>query len=198
MSAVRTGLERPTVHLFVRYPTPGLAKTRLIPAIGAAAAADIHRRLAERTVVTVQAATLPLIVRTTHEPAARFTDWLGPVATVDQGEGDLGERLARVPAPAILLGADIPDLTPHHLTAAERALDEVPVVLGPAMDGGYYLLGFCAPVPFLFDAIPWGTDAVLAETVRRLDERGVAHRLLEPLRDCDRPEDLAHWPDLTA
>lgn len=185
------------MHLFVRYPTPGLAKTRLIPAIGASAAADVHRRLAERTVATVHAATLPLVVRTTHEPAARFTAWLGAVATVDQGEGDLGERLARVPAPAILLGADIPDLTPHHLLAAVRALDEVPVVLGPATDGGYYLLGFRAPVPFLFDTMPWGTDAVLAETVRRLDERGVAHQLLKPLRDCDQPEDLAHWPDLT-
>lgn len=188
----------PTVRLFIRFPTAGVANTRLIPAVGAERAAEVHRRLVERTIATVCAAGLPLVLHTTGATRQSFFDWLGEVETVEQGKGDLGERLARVPAPSILLGADIPDLTPDHLRAAVRALEEAPVVVGPAVDGGYYLLGFRSPVPFLFDAMPWGTDAVFAETVRRLDERGVDHRVLDPLDDCDRPEDLARWPELTA
>ena len=190
---------RPTVHLFARWPTPGQAKTRLIPALGADGAAALHRRFVERSAATVAAAGLPLVVRITGATRADFAGWLGEgVALADQGDGDLGERLAAVPAPALLLGADVPDLEPRHLTAALDALARVDVVVGPAEDGGYYLLGFTRQVPFLFNAMPWGTDAVFAETVRRLDARGVAHEALEPLHDCDRPGDLARWPELTA
>lgn len=192
------GMVSPTVRLFARYPTPGAAKTRLIPALGEDGAARLHRRLVERTIEVVRDAELPLVVHTTGGTAAHFADWLPGVSCVDQGAGDLGERLARVPAPALLLGADIPDLSTGHLQAAVDALAQVPVVIGPAVDGGYYLLGFRAPVPFLFDAMPWGTDAVRAETERRLTERRVPYRLLDPLHDCDRPADLARWPELAA
>ena len=191
-------LAKPSVHLFARYPTPWLAKTRLIPRVGAQGAADIHRRLVERTVATLAAAVWPLVIRTTGAPLSQFKAWLGDVTLLDQGTGDLGERLARVPAPAILLGADIPGLTHEHLVAAAAALADRTVAIGPATDGGYYLLAFREPVPFLFDAMPWGTDAVFAETVRRLDALGVSHAVLAPLDDCDRPEDLDRWPELLA
>ncbi len=186
----------PPVRLFARYPASGLAKTRLIPLVGAEGAAEVHRRLVERTVAIVRAAGLALVVHMTGGSPALFKSWLGDVPLVDQGEGDLGDRLARVPAPAILLGADIPGLTPHHLQAAVLALRRQPVAIGPATDGGYYLLGYRSPVPFLFDDMPWGTDAVFIETVRRLDERSVPYQMLDPLDDCDRPEDLARWPEL--
>lgn len=188
----------PIVRLFARYPTPGSAKTRLAPLVGMDGAAEVHQRLVERTVATVRAAGLPLVVHTTGAAPSLFAKWLGDVTLSDQGDGDLGDRLARVPAPAILLGADIPGLTPEHLRAAVNALGHVPVAIGPATDGGYYLLGFQSPVPFLFDAMPWGTNAVFAETERRLAARGIDHRVLDPLDDCDRPEDLARWPELTA
>ena len=71
-------------------------------------------------------------------------------------------------------------------------------VIGPAEDGGYYLLGFSQPVPFLFSAMPWGTAGVLDETLARLRQRHIAPRLLDMLADCDLPEDLARWPDLAA
>lgn len=190
------GLPPPVVHLFARFPIPGSAKTRLIPRVGAEGAAAIHRRLVERTIATTAAAGLPLVVRTTGAPASRFEDWLGDVELAEQGDGDLGERLARVPAPAILLGGDIPDLTPAHLRAAAEALHHDPVAIGPASDGGYYLLAYRVPVPFLFDDMPWGTDAVYTETARRLEACGVGYRVLAPLHDCDRPEDLDRWPEL--
>jgi len=189
----------PTIALFARFPHAGAAKTRLIPALGEAGAAALHRRLVERTLAVVRASGLPFAVWTTGAPARDFADWLGEsVPLVEQGDGDLGARLAWVPAPAILLGADIPDLTPAHLLAAAKALDEAPVVIGPASDGGYYLLGLREPMPFLFSAMPWGTDGVLAETEARLESRVIRCQRLETLADCDRPEDLARWPELLA
>ncbi|NPD68747.1 glycosyltransferase [Lichenicola cladoniae] len=189
----------PRLVLFTRYPDPGRAKTRLIPAIGAAAAASLHRRLTERAVATLRAAGRSIELRTTGADPCRFSAWLGDgLAPTDQGEGDLGQRLDRAAAlpPVILLGADVPDLQVRHLEAAASALETYPAVIGPAEDGGYYLLGLARPMPFLFDAMPWGTERVLAETMARLDRHGASYATLETLADLDRPEDLARWPDL--
>ena len=189
----------PKVALFARYPVPGQAKTRLIPALGAEGAARLHRLLVERTLATIRASGLSFAVHCTGAPLADFAQWLGAdVQLVDQGEGDLGARLARVAAPAILLGADVPDLHASHLSAAAAAMAAGETVIGPAEDGGYYLLGFSQPVPFLFSAMPWGTAGVLDETLARLRQRHIAPRLLDMLADCDLPEDLARWPDLAA
>lgn len=182
------------VALFTRWPTPGAAKTRLIPALGAQGAADLHRRLTERTVATVRAAGLSLEIRSTGAPAAAFADWLGrDLAIVDQGAGDLGERLARAAGtlPVLLLGADIPGLRPHHLTAAATALATHDHVIGPASDGGYWLLGLSVPAPQLFHDIAWGTETVLATTLARLP---AGTPRLEILSDLDTPADLAGWP----
>ena len=183
--------------MFARYPVPGKAKTRLIPALGAAGAAALHRRLVERSIATIRTSGLPFEIRTTGADADAFREWLGAdVPLVDQGDGDLGARLARVPAPGIVLGADIPGLTPDDLIAAADALGDAPVAIGPANDGGYYLLAFRDRVPFLFEDMAWGVDTVAAETCQRLDARGIAYRRLRPLDDLDRPEDLARWGEL--
>ena len=189
----------PAIALFAKFPRAGKAKTRLIPALGADRAASVHRRLAERTLETVRQSGLPFAVWTTGGAHGEFRDWLGSdVSLIDQGEGDLGARLARVPAPAIVLGADIPDLSQRHLRDAAEMLETHPAVIGPAADGGYYLLGFRQPLPFLWADMRWGGDTVLGDTLDRLRENDVPFAMLDTLRDCDRPEDLAHWPDLTA
>ena len=183
------------VALFTRWPRPGEAKTRLIPALGSDGAAALHKRLTERMVATVRAAGLPLEVRTTGAEAQAFRGWLGDVAVVDQGEGDLGARLARAAAatPVLLLGADVPDVTPALLREAAAALAAHPLVIGPAEDGGYWLLGLAAPMPQLFEGVAWGTETVLAETLARSP---VPPLRLPVLADLDRPEDLARWPGL--
>lgn len=189
----------PTIALFARYPAPGAAKTRLIPALGADGAARLHRRLVERTLDTIGKSGLPFAVSCTGAPLADFAAWLGAgVNLVEQGEGDLGARLARVAAPTILLGADVPGLTAMHLISAAKALASRDVVIGPATDGGYYLLGQSQPLPFLFNDMPWGTSSVLELTMNRLSAHAIRPHLLEPLADCDRPGDLAHWPELIA
>ena len=127
---------------------------------------------------------------------ADFAAWLGAdLLLVDQGEGDLGVRLARAAAsgPVLLVGADIADLTAENLRRAAALLADAPVVIGPAEDGGYWLLGLAAPMPALFEGVAWGTSAVFAETVARLAAPPV---LLETLADLDRPADLAQWPGL--
>lgn len=189
----------PKIALFARYPVAGMAKTRLIPALGEQGAADVHAKLVERTIATMRRCGLPFAVHITGAPASDFATWLGDdVELVEQGEGDLGDRLARVSAPAILLGADIPDLEVRHLTAAAEALEKAPIAIGPVDDGGYYCLGFREPIPFLLSDMEWGTEGVFAETVRRIDARGMVFETLENLRDLDRPEDLENWPDLGA
>ncbi|KAB7646478.1 TIGR04282 family arsenosugar biosynthesis glycosyltransferase [Polymorphobacter fuscus] len=190
------GTNRVRIVLFTRWPEAGRAKTRLIPALGPAGAAALHRRLTERTMTTCRASGIQIEVRCTGAPVADFASWLGDdVAFVDQGEGDLGARLARAAAicPLLLVGADIPDLSAAHLRQAAKALARAPVVIGPAEDGGYWLLGLAAPQPALFADIEWGSESVYAATVARLAAPPV---VLDTLADLDRPEDLARWPGL--
>jgi glycosyltransferase A (GT-A) superfamily protein (DUF2064 family) len=84
------------------------------------------------------------------------------------------------------------------LREAAAALVEHDVVIGPAEDGGYWLIGISARHDWLFTDMSWGTEAVLPETLRRLTEHDIEPKLLPILADCDRPEDLARWPWLTA
>lgn len=190
----------PRVVLFARYPEAGRAKTRLIPALGAEGAARLHRTLTERTVMAVRQSGLALEIRSTGAAVATFADWLGAENIVDQGEGDLGERLARAgpPYPTLFIGSDAPDLTPALLRNAADALIHAPAVIGPAADGGYWLLGLARAVADVFAGIDWSTDAVCAQTTARLAAAGIDPVMLPELADCDRPEDLVRWPSLTA
>jgi rSAM/selenodomain-associated transferase 1 len=188
------------ILLFTRFPEPGRAKTRLIPALGAGGAAQLHRRLTERTLEQVRATGLPFEVRTTGRPRQAFVEWLGTEAVADQGEGDLGERLQRAgpPYPCIFIGADAPDLTAADLHDAVRALATHDAVIGPAEDGGYWLLGLTRPLDALFADMEWGTDRVLPTTLARLSAAGLKTARLRMLADLDRPEDLQRWPELSA
>lgn len=185
--------------LFARYPTAGECKTRLIPALGAQGAAQLHRRMTERTVAVLRASDLPVTVAFTGASKASFADWLGhDLVLMEQVAGDLSARLLACldPAPVIFFGADTPDLETRHVSAAVAGLASHEVVIGPAEDGGYYLIGMNCALPDLLTDMPWSTEQVLPETLARSDRLGIAPLLLETLADCDRPEDLARWPEL--
>ena len=185
--------------LFARYPHPGQCKTRLIPAVGPDGAAHIHRTLTERTVGLLRNAGCALTVATTGADLAAFEAWLGyDLAYEPQVEGDLSDRLLAFVqrAPLIFFGADTPELAATHVRAAVEGLNSHEVVVGPAEDGGYYLIAMRQPVPDLLTDMPWSTDRVLPETLRRLEDLNIEPLLLETLADCDRPEDLERWPDL--
>ena len=187
--------------LFCKYPKPGEAKTRLIPALGAEGAAEVHRQLAERTVgVLLEAGIGEVKIAYTGADEADFREWLGrDIALVEQVDGDLTARLLSQidPAPVIFFGADTPDLSPAIVRAAVAALEDSEVVIGPAEDGGYYLIGMAGALCELITDMPWSTSKVLPETLRRLDGLGIEPHILPTLADCDRPDDLARWPWLT-
>ncbi len=191
----------PRLVLFTRYPEPGHAKTRLIPKLGAFGAAELHRRLTERTLATLRKTGLPIEIWVTGAPVAAFEAWLGTDTPIWlQPSGDLGARMdqASRPSPAIVIGSDIPLLAVSHIEQAVVLLRSGKVALGPAEDGGYYLVGLPEPVPLLFADMPWSTSDVLAETIRRLSANGILYGLLPVLPDLDRPEDLERFPFLSA
>lgn len=188
--------------IFAKAPEPGKVKTRLIPALGAAGAADLHRHLVRHAIgVATEAALGPVelwCAPDTHDPFfARCRRDFG-VSLRSQGEGDLGERMLRAfqetlahSPRAILIGSDIPALRAGHLRDADRALREgLGCVLGPAEDGGYVLIGLARPDAELFRSIRWGGSEVLAETRRRVSSLRMRCRELPVLWDVDRPEDL--------
>jgi rSAM/selenodomain-associated transferase 2/rSAM/selenodomain-associated transferase 1 len=203
--------DRRRLLLFARYPIAGRAKTRLVPALGAEGAAALHRRLVLRTLRTAHKAcrAIPAELEIHFEGGTEraMSHWLGDSAHFfPQAVGDLGERMTgafeasfRVGSTAtVIIGSDCPDLSPDVITTAFARLTETPVVLGPAQDGGYYLIGLSRPMPELFRGIPWGTERVLAYSLAVLERQGCNAALLNPLADIDRPEDLAGWRRTTA
>ncbi len=186
----------PRLAIFTRFPTPGAAKARLVPALGAADAAALQRRLTENTLAEMKKTKLPVEVWTTGGSTDAFREWLGPHHYVDQGSGDLGARMLRAmtPGPALVVGSDIPDLRAAHVMAAARKLADHDVVLGPAEDGGYWLIGTNKPQPELFDNVVWGGADVLSKTLS--NAKGLKVGLAERLADLDTPADLARWPHI--
>ena len=188
------------VLVFARTPVPGKVKTRLIPAIGPERAVNLHRALLWRTVATaVDAAVGPVILcctPTTDHPHIDALARAFPVALARQDGADLGARMHRALAATagggLLVGTDCPFLRADDLRTAAQALDGgADAVIGPALDGGYYLIGVRTSVPELFAGVPWGTDRVLARTREHLRDLGWRWHELAPRRDVDRPEDLA-------
>jgi len=197
--------------MFTRYPEPGTTKTRLIPHLGRHGAADLQRQMTEH--VLEQA--LPLLASRGLELEIRYEGgslrlmraWLGnAVLCVTQGPGDIGRRMAQALRDAggrgktarMVIGTDIPGITTALLDRAFETLSDDKVVLGPASDGGYYLIGLPQTVPAqlplcLFSNIAWGTSTVLQETCRCLKSQGLDYTMLETLNDVDRPEDLPAW-----
>ena len=192
--------------IFTRYPEPGKTKTRLIPALGPEGAADLHRQMIDSTLTWARqlknnsAVSLEFCYEGGDE--RRVRQWLGSdIPCCPQVNGDLGARMAQAfneafsagMARAIIVGTDCPGLTGGLVQTAFEALMDHDVVLGPAKDGGYYLIGLRKPKPQLFDGIPWGTGEVLPKTLGIAADLKLRVFLLDSLDDVDRPEDLAIW-----
>ncbi|CAN5290252.1 TIGR04282 family arsenosugar biosynthesis glycosyltransferase [soil metagenome] len=192
---------RRALLLFVRAPRPGEVKTRLAAEVGDAAALRVYRRLAEhalREAKRVASADLR-IHYTPPEAGDEVRAWLGQgPGYLPQPEGDLGTRMERAFGSTfaagygrvVIVGSDLPGLTSALLERGFAALDGHPAVLGPAEDGGYWLLGLRHVVPDLFREIPWSTSEVLPRTVARLREGGIEPALLPALRDIDEAKHL--------
>jgi len=201
-------LLRKRLIIFTRYPEPGSTKTRLIPVLGAQGAADLQREMTDCLAAKVKAAAgrlqLSVEVRFDGGSAGRLREWLGPSFSYRrQGDGDIGRRMLKAIIEGfqdgctsiIIIGSDIPDISSAIIQRAFEELRKTNLVLGPAADGGYYLIGLQKMDPDrlarkLFQNIDWGTSRVLAQTIAVADKIGIGYALLESLDDVDRPDDL--------
>ena len=195
----------PTLHLLAKAPIAGQAKTRLIPLLGAEGAAEAHRQLLQHCLANACQAL----------PAERITLWTAldhehplfiqlqqayGIQLKPQPPGDLGARiqacLQAEPGPAMVMGSDCPSITPAMIQQCAAQLAHAEVVILPAEDGGYGLMGTCRALPALLTDISWGTPQVLAQTRRRLDQLGLSAVYPTIIWDVDHPEDWQRWQAL--
>lgn len=188
-----------TLIIFVKAPLAGRVKTRLAATLGPARAAAVYRRLSSNTIA--QAAKGPWRTMLAVDPVAALTGyeslWPPAYARIAQGRGDLGARMRRLidgapSGPVVIIGSDAPSLRARHIRAAFKALGGADAVIGPAPDGGYWLIGLSrrrgrAPA---FDGVRWSSQYALGDTLRSLPASFRIARL-EPLSDVDDAADLS-------
>jgi rSAM/selenodomain-associated transferase 1 len=194
------------VVVFAKAPVPGLAKTRLVPALGEAGAAALAERMLRHALAQAVAADIgPVVLCATPDaphPMLRDMAAACGAALLAQGPGDLGARMARAlrrqlrrwPR-ALLVGTDAPALGARQLREAARALADHDAVFVPTHDGGYVLVGQRRPGdPRCFRGMTWSHPQVMADTRRRLADAGLSWLELAPVVDIDEPADLASLP----
>jgi len=196
---------KPTrIIIFAKAPQPGFAKTRLISALGAERAAELARQMLFNTLheaIAAEIGTVELCVTPAiHHPAWRGIQLPAGIEISDQGEGDLGARLALASERALvnaeqilLIGTDCVEMSGGLLREAAQALQEHDAVIHCTADGGYALLGLQRFSPFLFSDIPWSTDAVADTTIARIGKLGRSVHIGQMLHDVDEPQDLKYF-----
>lgn len=190
-----------TIELAVlaRAPVPGQCKTRLIPALGAEGAADLHARLVRQTLdqaLLWKAARVSLW--TAGDPEHPFFQHLAEhfpdLQFRQQREGDLGQRMHQVfvsnNRPTLLMGSDCPMITSELLKVCAEALTQTTAVFLPAEDGGYALIGLNQPCPAIFQNLSWGSEQVMQQTRAIMQELGIQWSEPQTVWDVDRPEDV--------
>ncbi len=194
--------------IFSRYPEPGKTKTRLIPLLGTVRAAKLQQRMTELVVANGLALSrlhqAHVVVCYCGGTEVQMRQWLGGQLSYQlQAQGDIGQRMyqafragfADKVERIVLVGSDIPTITTELLETAFRALLEKEVVVGPALDGGYYLLGINRKSwgliqHRLFDTIPWSTPEVFGRTLERIEACGISPEILAELEDIDQPYNM--------
>ncbi|HEY0552258.1 MAG TPA: TIGR04282 family arsenosugar biosynthesis glycosyltransferase, partial [Verrucomicrobiae bacterium] len=191
-------VSRELLIVFVKAPRPGTVKTRIARTAGAEWACAIYREMVETVLQKCASIRGAQLKFAPDDALDEIKPWLrnGWVAA-PQGDGDLGERLQRAFAESfaggaervVIVGSDCPEVKSADIRAAWKELKSHDVVLGPAVDGGYWLIGLCAPRSELFRGIAWSSDQVLAQTLAQAKSIGLRIQLLRILSDIDTEED---------
>ncbi len=193
---------------FIRYPQPGCTKTRLISALGAEGAAQLQKAMAEYLLGNLRHSRWQMRVYFTGALPTQMQAWLGnDFVYCAQADGDLGMRLWQAfeqefstgTQRIVVVGADCPSLNEQHICQAFHQLASKDVVLGPAQDGGYYLIGLrqgSCRHQALFQGIDWSTSRVFQQTQAKARQLNLSLAELETLSDVDRPQDLAVWHEI--
>jgi rSAM/selenodomain-associated transferase 1 len=192
-------MKKEVVLVFEKNAILGQVKTRLASGMGEARALEIYRHLTQSTYSVLEDVLAPVwtyfsdfIPETVNPPIAK--------SFVQEGQ-DLGERMAHAFARSfelgmdkvVLIGTDCPTLQSHHLYQAFEALTHSDLVLGPATDGGYYLIGMKRRADYLFEGISWSTAEVLSQTLNVASQHGLTTTLLCELDDIDTQEDWERY-----
>ena len=193
---------RQALIVFVKNPIHGTVKTRLAQTVGDDVALHVYQCLLDHTYEVAAAIEVDThICYSDHVPLSDRWIQLATNRTAQKGN-DLGMRMHYALGEvlesydqAVLIGSDCPQIQPHHITRAFDHLNSVEYVLGPAVDGGYYLVGMREANRTVFEGIEWSTGIVLRQTLRKLASGGHEFALLEPLRDLDTEEDLRLFPE---
>jgi|SRR5579859_2802792 len=184
--------------VFLKAPRPGQVKTRLAKTIGAEAACAAYRLLTETVLERISPLSDVQLRYAPDDAFAEIEPWLRPGWRASaQGPGNLGQRLHTAFLEAfnegtkqvVIIGSDCPGVTARDIEAAWAALKENEVVIGPATDGGYWLIGLREPRPPLFKDMAWSTKTVFQETLKRCKTTGLSVKLLRELSDVDTETD---------
>ncbi len=195
----------PTALIFLKTPRPGFVKTRLAKDLGNEAACQIYRHLAEKTLSQIPCDWPCHIYFTPSDAELEIRDWLGKKPQYHpQSEGDLGLRLSTACEQAftagassvVLLGGDCPGIQSEHLKIAAQELAKGKSVIGPARDGGYWLLGLPKHCPEVFEKIRWSTSEVFSITQKHLQDAQLPPTLLPTLEDVDDLQSWSRHPEL--
>jgi len=196
--------------IFTKYPKPGFAKTRLAATLGNEDAARLQQHLTEQVIkMTSPISTLCSVERVVYYTGGaeqQMKQWLGNrIPMIKQQGKDLGERMLAAFLESrhknfhrtIIIGTDCPFIDHHLLDQAFSSLTHNSLVLGPAIDGGYYLVGVRTDLPqeslaLLFQNIAWGTNMVYQQTLNIAKRLNISYFSLQPLNDIDQPADLKH------
>lgn len=197
-------MPEPLLIQFAKEARPGQVKTRMIPFLSPQEACELHRELVLWTARRLSAAGLGrvelAVAGDTGAALFRQCQALGVQAVHRQQGADLGERMYNALSrgletytKVILVGSDCPQIDGGYLQSAIDALDDSDVVLGPASDGGYVLIGVRQLDARWFSGVQWGSDSVYADSLGRFATTGAKWHALAELQDIDRPADLALW-----
>ncbi|MEJ2695409.1 MAG: TIGR04282 family arsenosugar biosynthesis glycosyltransferase [Candidatus Sulfobium sp.] len=199
---------RNLLGLVARYPAAGTVKTRLAKDIGCFAACRVYRILAERIIAETgpAAGSYDRIIFYSSPGASedKVREWLPGERLVPQKGADIGQIMENAlgemfddgAGKAIIAGVDVPGLNRHIVDLAFKELESADIVIGPATDGGYYLVGMKTPVPGVFRGMPWGTSRVFGETLRVTGGLGLTVATVASMRDVDTLDDLLKAADM--
>ena len=198
-----TSPTRRRLLIFLKYPTPGMVKTRLAAELGDENAAAFYRASTELTLTRLAALQSQTVLYVNPPDAVgRLPQWLGAEWTVRAQEGaSLGDRLRQATNEAfvqgakhvVVIGTDSPWIGPRQIAEAFTALGRADVVIGPTEDGGYYLIGFSRPAPELFDGVAWSSPQVHAQTMARAQALGLSVHVLPHGYDLDYLKDVERF-----
>lgn len=191
--------------IFTRFPRSGNTKTRLIPKLGPDKAAELQRLMTEHvfdlSLNVQEKRNVEIQVHYNGSTLQEIRDWAPEkMKCIEQCAGNLGEKMQQAinenfnkrDCQVVVIGADCPGLTPEFVELAFNALAEHDIVVGPSLDGGFYLIGMKKKCPFLLGNIDWDTDKTLEQVMIKVKETKMSYTVLETLEDIDRPEDLQY------